>query len=169
MTRKAVADTKPETALILMGCSAAALSACFGIYSVAMSQRSPTISGNEHLLIFTRPALARQSEPAALAANQETINPLETDPITTGSIRAKRPLAVPVDSEDQSAKAQHQPRKPIPNFTLRGIFNGKALLQGPDGFVMAGPGTYVRGAGTIRLIEPTRTGWAVTTSEGRIE
>lgn len=160
-TKKRAARSRSDAALILLGCGAAALSVAFAAYSVSASGGAPDIPGSEHLLIFARPSQPRHPAPIAVATREPQASPIETDPITTGSIRP-RPRREPGDGAPS-------PQALIASFTLRGIFNGKALLQGPDGFVMAGPGAYIRGAGTIRTIDATPKGWAVITSEGRIE
>ncbi|MBY0611511.1 MAG: hypothetical protein K2P80_04950 [Beijerinckiaceae bacterium] len=159
--RKPAAGSRSDAALILLGCGAAALSAAFAAYSVSVSGGAPDIPGSEHLLIFARPSQPRQTSPIAVATREPQASPIETDPITTGSIRPR--------PRREHGNGTPSPQALIESFTLRGIFNGKALLQGPDGFIMAGPGANIRGAGTIRTIEATPKGWAVTTSEGRIE
>lgn len=140
-----------ESGLLLLGMLIAALSIGFAVYAITASSDTPSIPGNEHLLIFTRPAQSTRPPDGALAARPAT-HPTEVDPIVTGSI-ARRPLA----SSER-----------IKGYVLLQIFGDRALLQCDSGLILAGPGAALPGAGTVSGMEQRQGGWVVVTSVGII-
>ena len=123
--------------------------------SIQTSGEAPTIPGNEHLLIFTRPAQsARLPLSDTIAKLKE--NPIDTDPITTGSIGRA------------AARPSERPTARITAYALLQIFGDRALLQGPEGLLLAGPGTVLRHGGTVAGIAQRDGKWVVSTSAGII-
>ena len=165
-----------ETGLVTLGCGIALLSAAFGAYSVLTSADAPQISGNEHLLIFARPAgfAKEMATPATtsattaaspiattpIAATPIAATPIEADPIVTGSIGTPK-TTMPVRTTTREERT-------VVRYRLHGIFHGKALLQGADGFIMAGIGSSLPEAGLIMAVEARKEGWVVVTSGGII-
>jgi hypothetical protein len=87
------------------------------------------------------------------------------DPTTTGAVpkdgagvqQAKRP--------DAGTGAQEPPPK---RYVVRGVSDGVALVEGPEGLWAVMPGATLPGAGRIQSIEKSGKGWVVVTSETTI-
>jgi hypothetical protein len=58
--------------------------------------------------------------------------------------------------------------KKIPNWVVREVINGKAILQGPAGIIGVSTGDLVPGVGRVQSIARQGGRWAVATNKGVI-
>ncbi|MGY2050571.1 hypothetical protein [Methylobacterium sp. JK268] len=82
--------------------------------------------------------------------------PVDLDPLITGSL----PDSVPVPPSrggagDPSGRG----------YTLRGVVDGAAVVEGPSGLRQVAPGADLPGAGRVLSILPSGGSWIVVTSE----
>jgi hypothetical protein len=87
------------------------------------------------------------------------------EPITTASI--------PPGAEPQNAMTEgrplgepHRPPPLLTNWVVRDVYDGIALVEGPEGALEVMPGDTIPGAGTVKSIERRGGGWIVLTSRG---
>jgi uncharacterized protein YidB (DUF937 family)/Tfp pilus assembly protein PilN len=57
----------------------------------------------------------------------------------------------------------------IPNWVVRAVYDGVALVESPRGSIEVAPGDIIPGAGTVRSIERRGSGWVVITSRGLVD
>ena len=141
-----------ETGFLIAGMIIAALSIGFAFYAITASSETPHIPGNEHLLIFTRPAQSSRAPASTTTIGLAPVRQVEADPVVTGSVGKRVP----------------SPSARLENYVLLQIFGDRALLRGGGGLILAGPGTVLPGAGTVSGIEQRGGGWVVSTSAGLI-
>lgn len=79
------------------------------------------------------------------------------------------PHALPAPADIAAAQRAEVRPKIIPNYVLREVADGVALIEGPDGLREVWPGRGVPGAGKVTSIERQAGKWVVVTSEGMIE
>jgi hypothetical protein len=58
--------------------------------------------------------------------------------------------------------------KGIPNWTVRDVFNGTAILEGPRGAIDVTVGDTMPGIGRVQAITRSGKHWVVTTTKGVI-
>jgi hypothetical protein len=58
--------------------------------------------------------------------------------------------------------------KKIPNWVVREVLNGKAILQGPAGIIGVSTGDLVPGVGRVQSIARQGGRWTVATNKGVI-
>ena len=77
----------------------------------------------------------------------------------------KRKMAAKLNGPDASPDAD---TKGIANWTVRGVLNGTAFLDGPRGMVDVAVGDIVPGIGRVQAITRTGKRWVVLTTQGVI-
>ncbi|MFZ1078823.1 MAG: hypothetical protein WAN31_03945 [Methylovirgula sp.] len=83
-------------------------------------------------------------------------------PMTTASL--------PAGAEPQSAMTEVKPQpRLLTNWVVRDVYDGIALVEGPEGALEVMPGDTIPGAGTVRSIERRGGGWIVLTSRGLVD
>ena len=99
----------------------------------------------------------------ALAAKAAPAEPSSTASIVRSTARtdARQP-----DHPAEPPKSE-APRT-VPGWTVRGVFNGVALLEGPHGVYEAMRGDALPGLGRVEAIHRQGRGWAVVTSRGTV-
>jgi hypothetical protein len=97
--------------------------------------------------------------PTAVVAKTEPVRP----------IVLPDPHALPAPADVAAAQKTEVRPKIIPNYVLREVADGVALIEGPDGLREVWPGRGVPGAGKVTSIERQAGKWVVVTSEGMIE
>lgn len=116
-----------------------------------------------------------EREPAArIAAIAEKLDRADRldrqrDPVTTASIApAPAPAAVAPPPPEAPVVAAKAPAKPdaLKGWSVRGVFNGIALLEGPGGLYEVARGDVLPGIGRIDAIERSGKAWTVQTSKG---
>jgi hypothetical protein len=96
-----------------------------------------------------QPALATSAAPAARSA--------------TGPVAAPGAAASPAFNLQGLSEARR-----IPNWVVREVINGKAILQGPRGVIGVSRGDLVPGVGRVQSIARQGSRWIVATNNGVI-
>jgi hypothetical protein len=120
----------------------------------------------------SNPAVERTIDPKAIqAALDKAARAEKPDPITTASIPAEPPSAESAAPRAQSLASAEPPKKPqlLTNWVVRDVYDGIALVEGPEGAFEVMPGDTIPGAGTVRSIERRAGGWIVVTSRGLVD
>ncbi|MGH6819186.1 MAG: hypothetical protein ACREC1_10505 [Methylovirgula sp.] len=82
-------------------------------------------------------------------------------PMTTASL--------PANAEPQGAMTEVRPQpRLLTNWVVRDVYDGIALIEGPQGALEVMPGDTIPGAGTVRSIERRGGRWIVLTSRGLV-
>jgi len=98
-------------------------------------------------------------------------------PLATGSIQAKpadvatvpgNPVSLPAVKVQAETPEVKKPML-IPNWVVRDVYDGIAVVEGPHGVIEVVPGETLPGAGTVKSIERRGRGWIVVTSRGFVE
>jgi hypothetical protein len=100
----------------------------------------------------------RPAQPAALATSA---TPAARS--ATGPVEAPRPAASPALNLQGLSEARK-----IPNWVVREVINGKAILQGPRGVIGVSRGDLVPGVGRVQSIARQGGRWIVATNNGVI-
>jgi hypothetical protein len=131
-----------------------------------------------------KPKLEQAADPKAIqatldrAARAEKTAPMMTASIpatpaaqsaraTTTQVPATSPRAQPLPMA--SAEPQRKPPQLLTNWVVRDVYDGIALVEGPEGAIEVTPGDTIPGAGTVRAIERRGGGWIVVTSRGLVD
>lgn len=78
--------------------------------------------------------------------------------------------SLPAGAEPQSAMTEVKPQpRLLTNWVVRDVYDGIALVEGPEGALEVMPGDTIPGAGTVRSIERRGGGWIVLTSRGLVD
>lgn len=121
----------------------------------------------------SNPAVERTIDPKAIqAALDKAARSEKPDPITTASIPAEPQSAESAAPRPQSRASAEPPKKPpqlLTNWVVRDVYDGIALVEGPEGAFEVMPGDTIPGAGTVRSIERRAGGWIVVTSRGLVD
>jgi hypothetical protein len=91
-------------------------------------------------------------------------------PMTTASLPAgAEPQSA--TTQPRTARALAEPRKPLvlTNWVVRDVYDGIALVEGPQGALEVMPGDTIPGAGMVKSIERRGAGWIVLTSRGMVD
>jgi hypothetical protein len=146
-------------ALGATGISLAASATAFAAYMIADQTRTPTFSGAEHLMIFARPASQAAGKVQARHRDEASPIPLDVDDMPVGSIKPR--AGGPEGGRSGESAQDMQDRTEVP---VRGVFNGKALVEIPSGFALAEPGSNLPGLGHVLAIEARNGRWVVVTT-----
>src|SRR4051794_14057327 len=84
-------------------------------------------------------------------------------PARSAAIEASTPSASPALKLQSPIET-----KKIPNWVVREVINGKAILQGPAGIIGVSTGDLVPGVGRVQSIAPQGGRWTVATNKGVI-
>ncbi len=110
-----------------------------------------------------------EADPKAIQATLDRAARSERNaPTTTASLPAN---AEPQSGMTETPKALAEPKKPavLANWVVRDVYDGIALVEGPQGALEVMPGDTIPGAGTVKSIERRGGGWIVLTSRGLVE
>jgi hypothetical protein len=160
-----------EWPLVGAGLATAAGSAAFAFFMAAGSDGRPVFAGEEHLQIFAQPSLGGVGLPAA-ASLKDRFPQIDFTP--TGTIDRTAPAAaiktLPSKAKFPSAeRVTGLPERLITGYTLHGVFDGQALVLGPQGVETVKVGDELHGIGTVTKITLRDGAWALITTQGRIE
>ncbi len=160
-----------------LGVGAATASAGFATYALVFSTGQVVPSGNFNLFarydhLYQPPAThaepapdvataaAPEAAPARAGrgdvARNEAVDFTPTGSLTPGADRAP--------GEGRTSAGNH----PLPNFTLRDVFDGKALVESRTSLSVVRPGSVLEGAGQVLSIEKRGERWVVLTQNGVI-
>ena len=153
-----------------LGISAATVSASFAGYMVVIG---PGLSGphtgfpvlaafdrRPHRLLTSPPEVSVPPSPAPAARADAGLAP-DLDFTPTGTVT---PAAQP------SQRAGVSPKAPLlTTFTIRDVFDGKALIETRNRLELVGPGAILQGAGQVLAIRRGEKGWVVETTGGVVE
>ncbi|WP_237477930.1 hypothetical protein [Lichenibacterium dinghuense] len=158
-----------------LGAGVATASAGFATYALVFSTGEVVPSGNFNL--FSRSPASQQAAAAqhaapvgddALAGRGETADRGGVDFAPTGSL-AGPAAAVQGRPGGGMAGRRRGPDGPtLPNFTLRDVFDGKALVESRSSLSVVKPGSMLDGAGEVLSIEKYGERWIVLTRNGVI-
>ncbi|SED28937.1 hypothetical protein SAMN05443249_4975 [Beijerinckia sp. 28-YEA-48] len=193
--RKRKTGWKSDAALCVVGVVCAALSLKFAITKIS-DTTAPGLTGIEHFRIFAMPSTggrlpgktgeqtASGQTPLDQVAGGQTplgqtplgqsplANETAFDPIVTGSIRttAGAPMANAAGraSAARSADSPTRQTAPLNAYALQGVFDGKALLQGPSGYLLVSSGDTIPGIGRVQSIQSQGENWIVRTPVGNL-
>lgn len=115
--------------------------------------------------------LEQAASPKAIQATLDRAARAEkNEPLTTGSIPATAAShsATAVPQPLAMAEAQKRPQL-LSNWVVRDVYDGIALVEGPQGAIEVMPGDTLPGAGTVKAIERRGGGWIVVTSRGLVD
>ncbi len=88
------------------------------------------------------------------------------EPSSTGSIIKSAPRPDARQPEHPAEPPKIEALRTVPGWTVRGVFNGVALLEGPHGVYEAMRGDALPGLGRVEAIHRQGRGWSVVTSRG---
>ena len=97
--------------------------------------------------------------------------PPQPPAVATSPTSAARSAAIeaPTASASPALKLQGPiETKKIPNWVVREVINGKAILQGPAGLIGVSTGDLVPGVGRVQSIARQGGRWTVATNKGVI-
>jgi hypothetical protein len=160
-----------EWPLVGAGLATAAGSAAFAFFMAAGSDRRPVFAGEEHLQIFAQPSVGGAGLPAT-ASLKDRFPQIDFTP--TGTIDRTAPAAatktLPGKTKLPSlSRAAALPERLINSYTLHGVFDGQALVLGPQGVETVKVGDELRGGGTVTGITLHAGAWTLLTTQGRID
>lgn len=167
-----------------LGIGAAAASASFAAYMLALAPGAVTPSGNFHLFAryghgsggpADRIALAddrygvpsRAMEPSSARtepAEADAVDATPTGTVPTSFRTAQRDRAV----RESGLERYGSDGSPLPDFKLRNVFDGKALVESRSSLSVVKPGSVLDGAGRVLSIERRGSTWVVVTDKGLI-
>lgn len=163
-----MADTKlkrrrPEFLVASLCVICAVIASSFAAYMIPRSDQAPGLTPSEGFMIFARPSTTHREpfmkfdeRPTAVAEAPAF------DPMPIGSIR-------PLPEQKESNELREKPvAAELPGYALRGAFDGKILVQGPNGFELVGPGDQLHDVGPILSIRYDKGRWIVLTQAGSI-
>lgn len=136
------------------GIGVAALSLAFAIRTIGAGDGTPSISGNEHLLIFTRPAM--RTADAALPHAPKLREEGPADPVVTGSIAPR----------DRAGRVP--PAGIAGGYRLVQVFGDRAIVDGPNGLTIVVEGAKLADGALVLGLEESGGRWRVRTSKGLI-
>jgi len=90
------------------------------------------------------------------------------EPPSTASIVRSTPRADGRQPDHPAEPPKTEAPRTVPGWTVRGVFNGVALLEGPHGVYEAMRGDALPGLGRVEAIHRQGRGWIVVTSRGSI-
>jgi len=90
------------------------------------------------------------------------------DPSSTASIVRSTPRPDARQPDHPAEPPKTEAPRTVPGWTVRGVFNGVALLEGPHGVYEAMRGDALPGLGRVEAIHRQGRGWTVMTSRGSI-
>jgi hypothetical protein len=102
-------------------------------------------------------ALSKASQPAVASNSNPATTPTALAPDMAAATAAK--------SRDNALTAE---TNKIPNWILREVIDGTAILQGPRGIIEVSPGDLIPGVGRVQSIAKKGGRWIVATSKGVI-
>ena len=157
-----------------LGAGAAAASAGFATYALIFSTGEVVPSGDFNLFSRSdRPyqaAGAQHPEPkgdGAAPGRGEAADRGGVDFAPTGSVAAPAPGGG--TGLSAAGRIRRGPDGPaLPNFTLRDVFDGKALVESRSSLSVVKPGSVLDGAGEVLSIEKRGEHWVVLTQNGVI-
>lgn len=166
-----------------IGLSAATASAGFAAYMVVLSPKEVASGDFRIFAQFDhryRPGPDGSGE-AAPASGLATATPAATPPETrtaqadavdftpTGSIPAPGTVSQSGAASSRSGHGRYSPEgMPLPNFQLRDVFDGHALVESRSALSVVKPGSVIDGAGQVLAIERRGDRWVVLTDKGLI-
>ena len=164
-----------------LGVGAATASAGFATYALIFSTGEVVPSGNFN--VFARsdrpyqaagaqhpgPKSATPGGDAPSAGRTETADGGGVDFAPTGSVAG----SASADGAGADSGAAARPRRgsdgpALPGFTLRDVFDGKALVESRSSLSVVKPGSVLDGAGEVLSIEKRGERWVVLTANGVI-
>jgi hypothetical protein len=176
------ADSPPTGADLILGAlgvSGAVLAASFAGYMLSVGPGDVRARSQGEFTVFVPwdrrlQISAGRSAPRSLDSTTPTPGPEDVagvDFTPTGSVGA-------TDSEPESdtgllpnTDTSASPSKPtavLQDFTVRDVFDGKALVEARNTLQLVKPGTILDGAGEVLSIERQGNAWVVLTSDGII-
>ena len=173
-----------DWALHGLGVGAATASAGFATYALVFSTGEVVPSGNFN--IFARYDHLYQAPTVRRGADTETASAPEDAPAppARSAVAAKGDgidftptgtLAAASDAAEGDAKAVQtgagrtaSANRALPNFKLRDVFDGKALVESRSSLSVVRPGSVLDGAGQVLSIEKRGDQWVVLTQNGVI-
>lgn len=166
-----------------LGIGAATASASFAAYMLALAPGVVTPSGNFHLFAryghgsggpADRTTLAdgRYGGPSRAMESSARTEPAEADAVDTtptGTVPTPFPTAQRDRATRESGLDRYDSKGgPLPGFTLRTVFDGKALIESRSSLSVVKPGSVLDGAGRVLSIERRGGTWVVVTDKGLI-
>lgn len=168
-----------------LGIGIATMSTAFAAYMMAFGPVQPNPQDGTDFGVFahvrprthaawaaTAPLPSRTQDPDRDGAAQDAPPGqdarAEVDFTPTGSVpvgqRRDPPTTLPIGK----AAAAAQPPAALPSFTVRDVFDGKALVDSGRALSLVAPGSVLDGAGEVLSIEKRGNGWVVMTTRGLI-
>ena len=99
------------------------------------------------------------------------VAPPQAPAVATSPTPAARSAAIEAPTSPASSALKLQgpiETKKIPNWVVREVINGKAILQGPAGIIGVSTGDLVPGVGRVQSIARQGGRWTVATNKGVI-
>lgn len=162
-----------------LGIGVATASAGFATYALVFSTGEVVPSGNFNVFarydhIYQAPA-ARRGEPVdtATAAAPEAVPPSRADVAKADTVDFTPTGSLAGGADGAQAGAGGEGRaapasRLLPNFKLRDVFDGKALVESRSSLSVVKPGSVLDGAGQVLSIEKRGEQWVVLTQNGLI-
>ncbi len=167
-----------------LGLGAATASAGFAAYMLALAPGVVTPSGNFHLFARYGHGSGGAAGQTASADGRAGVSPHVTEPSSartetaeadtvdltpTGTLAAPSRAALRDGTASESGQGRYGPDShPLPDFTLRNVFDGKALVESRSSLSVVKPGSVLNGAGRVLSIERRGGNWVVLTDRGLI-
>ena len=156
-----------------LGIGAATASAGFATYAMIFSTGDVVPSGNFNIFarydrIYQAPG-ARHTPPAepAVAPPQDAAS-ARTDIARRDGVDFNPTGSLAPDAEGSPGGRSGLAGRTLPSYTLRDVFDGKALVASRASLSVVKPGSILEGAGEVLSIEKRGDQWVVLTRNGMI-
>ncbi len=156
-----------------LGIGAATASAGFATYAMIFSTGEVVPSGNFNIFarydrLYQAPA-ARHAPPASVAsASPQDTGATRTNTADKDGVDFNPTGSVATDSDAPPGSRANLAGRTLPNYTLRDVFDGKALVESRASLSVVKPGSVLDGAGEVLSIEKRGDQWVVLTRNGMI-
>jgi hypothetical protein len=142
--------------------------------SASIAQLNAKVDHLQHDEVTAQPPLDKTSRSDSAAATTATsasvmhATPAPAHAATPAVQTALASPAVPKTATPPVAPAADPKKKPqmLYNWVVRDVYQGVALVDGPEGSIEVVRGDLIPGAGTVQSIERKNGGWIITTSRG---
>lgn len=154
LAQKSAADI----GLGLAGIGLAGSSVAFAAYMITQNSGHPRINAQDRLAIFAQPV--NQPYMGGSFSPFERKDGPQFDMMPVGTIRAR--------SNGGDPAIAPPPEKIAGDYRIRGLSQGAALVQGPNGFISVRPGMSIAGLGDVIAIEARGRRMVIVTTGGLI-
>ncbi len=156
-----------------LGIGAATASAGFATYAMIFSTGEVVPSGNFNVFarydrLYQAPAARHASTTDLAGASPRDAGPMRTDVARKDGVDFDPTGSLAPGSDPSQAGRSGLTERTLPSYTLRDVFDGKALVESRASLSVVKPGSVLDGAGEVLSIEKRGDQWVVLTRKGMI-